>query len=206
MVPPPAARARRTSASRGPPWRTNALCRRWTAHVRPPVVTWHPNTNLETSDQLRGRALRPQLVLAFFAAGSAASSSPSSSSSNSSSSSSSRSSSSSPSNKSSSSWRTCFHSAAVNSLGRSSAGSLSLLASKYSLALMKASAVPFGPSDSTICSTSSKSWPTPRMSTGTIVSSSGKFSGNVNSLTSSEVISSDCFSFSCNLSRDFLHT
>merc|ERR1719401_1036425 len=152
----------------------------------------------------RAVQLASHSVFAFFAAGS---SSPSSSSSRSPSSSSSPSkSASSSSSSSSSSSKTFFHSAAVIGFGRSSSGSPSLLASKYSAALMKASAVPLGPSFSTICSTSSKSSPTPRMSTGTMISSSFSFSGKVNSLTISWQISSLALSFVFRASSVFLQT
>merc|ERR1711920_987642 len=129
--------------------------------------------SLAGADQLAFKQ-NPYSVFAFLASGSSSPSSAFSPSSGTSSSSPSKAHSSSPSKAMSppSSSNTCFHSAAVIGLGLSSSGSLSLLASKYSAALINASTVPLAPSFSTICSTSSKSSPTPRMSTGIIISSS----------------------------------
>mmetsp|Transcript_99522 Transcript_99522/g.267309 ORF Transcript_99522/g.267309 Transcript_99522/m.267309 type:complete len:212 (-) Transcript_99522:143-778(-) len=147
--------------------RTSALAQKL---IRRLVV--ETNRGPSTAPAAKRGCNTPQFF-AFFVGGSSASPSSSSSSPSSSSSSSRSSSDSMPSPDMAS-----FHSAAVMGLGRSSSGSSSLLASKYSLAFTMASAVPTTPSSATMSSMESNSLPTPRMSTGTIISSSGTSSGS----------------------------
>mmetsp|Transcript_113091 Transcript_113091/g.351060 ORF Transcript_113091/g.351060 Transcript_113091/m.351060 type:complete len:222 (+) Transcript_113091:1349-2014(+) len=116
------------------------------------------------------------------------------------------SSSSSPSRLSSSENIASLTSAAVISGGRSSSGSLSLFASKYSAHFTRHSAVRLAPSFSTMSSMpTSSSSPTPRMSTGTIISSSG--SSELTSFAARALsMSPPVFSFSLHSLRASLQT